>query len=139
MFAELGGAVSSQQGDGSVGFWATEIETTLGALTSRDVDLMAQRVGDLPPMIASLVETRRKDMLLALSFEQADEQRAEHDPRRSLPALLDLRAAGVDDPNVNLWIGFLTDDTDLAAEAIAAGADRSLTVEQIVAQHKIKH
>jgi hypothetical protein len=100
---------------------------------------MAQRVGDLPSMIASLVETRHKDMLLRLWFEQADEQRADRDPQQSLATLLDLRAAGVDDPNVNLWIGFLTDDADLAAEAIAAGADRSLTVEQIVTPHKNKH
>jgi hypothetical protein len=86
-FAYLGGVVdSSKQSDGSVARevrrWSTEIETTLGTLTLDDVDWMAGKIGDLPSVTASLVETRGKDLIAGSWFKIAEERRDENDARQ---------------------------------------------------------
>lgn len=83
-FAELGGIVDSPSNvDRSVAlaarYWSTEIETTLGSITLDDANWMAERVSDLPTMIASLAETREEDMVLGLWFKVAGDRAAEHD------------------------------------------------------------
>lgn len=139
-FAELGGAVSDpHQSDGAVTLemrhWATEIETTLSTVTLQDVDWMALKIGDLRSMITSVVETRDKDMVARIWFELAEQRRRESDPQSQLDELRTLEASGVDDPNIVFWIAMLTDDLDLLEKALAAGADRSLTANQVIKRH----
>jgi hypothetical protein len=83
-FAELGGIVNSPPHvDRSVALtarhWSTEIETTLGSITLDDADWMAEKVGDLPTMIASLAQTREDDMVLGIWFKVAGNAAAESD------------------------------------------------------------
>lgn len=132
-FAELCGLViPATQADGSLVLrarhWATEIETTLGSLTAQDVDWMAAKVGNLPSMVASLVETRSRDMVANLWFGVAAQRRDEADPQAQLGRLQKLKLSGIDDPDLDLWIATLTDDTALLAKALGDGADTSITL-----------
>ena len=115
--------------------WATEIESTLELLRADDVNWMAKKVSDLPAMIASIVETRSKDMVASIWFEVADKRRVEADPARQLERLQVLRASGVVDPTLDFWIAFLTHDSAQVEKALKRGADRTISVAALIARY----
>jgi hypothetical protein len=139
-FAELAGMQELNEGDASVVLrarnWSTEIETTLGGLTLDDVEWMASKVGNLPSMTTSLRHTRSRDMVLRSWFEISEERRAEADPQINLRKLLTLKARGVEDPDVDLWIALLNDDKDNLQKALDAGAHVNATMEHVLGRHR---
>jgi hypothetical protein len=138
-FAELAGLDISKPEDAGAALaarsWATEIETTLSALAPGDVDAMARKVSNLPAMIGSMRQTRTQDMVLRLWFDVDSEQRGNQNRERELARLHALKADGVEDPDVDMWIATLTDDPDLLQKSLNSGADLSVTMPQLFKRH----
>lgn len=139
-FAELAGLTTPQPLEiGTVlaaRYWATEVETTLGCVTLEHVDWMARKVADLPAMIGSLRQTRSQDMVLNVWYEIAARRRADGDPASRLPQLQALKKCGINDPDLDMWISLITDDSAALQMALAAGANQAVTVDQVLDRHR---
>lgn len=140
-FAELTGlTLDPQSQDGRAALaarrWSSEIETTLGNLTAEDVRLMASKISDLAAIIGSLKETRRLDMVLGIWFKVFDERRNAANPALALGRLRELKAKGVNDPDLDMWLGLLEDDKDAMQKALDAGAATDVQLPQLLERHK---
>lgn len=140
-FAELTGlAPDTQSRDGGMALaarqWASEIETTLGNLTAADVDLMAGKITNLAAIIGSLKETRHLDMVLGIWFRLFDERRSAANPTLALDRLRQIKAAGVKDPDLDMWLALLDDDKDGMQKALDAGAAIDLQLGQLLERYK---
>jgi hypothetical protein len=135
---ELAGAMQSGKAEDNVRLrdGATEVELTLDDLASKEVRIISRKVGDLPAFFGSLKETRQKDILLRPWFEIYNEIRLESDPKLRLPQLEALRAAGVDDPDLDLWLAFLNDDVPGLKRALDRGANKGISPGEVLRRHE---
>jgi hypothetical protein len=114
---------------------ATDIEQTLSQITQTDVNWVTSRMRKLDALVTTLVDTRGKDFILAIWFQIYARNKVQADPAKYLAELEQLESAGVDDPDLRLWLAILRDQPDKGERALKEGASRATSVNELLQRH----
>jgi hypothetical protein len=114
---------------------ATGIEQTLSLIKQEDVDWVTSKIRDLDVLLTTLVDSRSQDMILGIWFGIFTQNQNQTYPAKFLPQLEKLEAAGVDDPDLQLWLALLRDQPDEGKKALESGASPATTIDDLLKRH----
>lgn len=114
---------------------ALEIERTLSTLNSKSIKEMRHEIKNLPNVLSSMDNSRHDNILLRVLDELTQKQKARENTEFSRQQLRRLKDSGIADPTLDLWLAILEDDKQAGAEALANGADRSVSLQDILKKY----
>jgi hypothetical protein len=110
-----------------------QVEVLVSALSAHDVKRVGKMVEDLPAAVGRFDESRRRDPAIAAFHAIQAERKA---AQALYPAKMRyLKAKGVQDPDLDMHLAVVDDDTAALETALAAGANPAVTDGQVVRRH----
>jgi hypothetical protein len=117
---------------------ALEIERTLSRLNAKSIKEMRHEIKNLPNVLSSMDNSRHDNILLRVLDELTQEQKAKENNEFYKRRLRQLKDSGITDPTLDLWLAMLEDDKQAGAEALANGADQSVSLQGILKKYTDK-
>jgi ribosomal protein S13 len=114
---------------------ALEIERTLGTLNKESIKEIRAEIKNLPKVLSSLEISRKNDILLNV-LAQATEPKSARHYEAAKKRLRQIKNSGAEDPTADLWLAMLEDEIAAGEDAIARGADKSVSLEEVLDRYK---
>jgi hypothetical protein len=140
-FANLGALRIESPGDNQTAArYALDIERTLDTLDPIAVKAIRRRIKGLPTILSSIRDSREQDILIH-SLDNVDIELRESSVdkgdllRRFRAIQVTLRVDGHVDPDVDMFIAVLTNDTRALSDALDRGADPNITDIAVLSRH----
>jgi hypothetical protein len=116
---------------------ALRLENLLGSLTPSDIRRMSAYVADLPSSATQFGRAYGVLDVIGRSTDDQDGTTQQPSSDDMLATFRQLKAGGVDDPDVDMFIAVLEGDDSIDAlnDALARGADPNVTDKQVIARY----
>jgi hypothetical protein len=114
---------------------ATRAERLITLLPPEDITALSKSVASLPRAIEEFATHRSETVLGAIAFRAFGGEEEELILKAGIDMLTDLKRQGVQDPDIDFFLGLYANDTDRVRDALAAGAHPSTTINKVLSRH----
>lgn len=120
----------------TAGMLALELERTLSALDKKAIKQIRREIKNMPNVLSSLTNSRQNDVLLLALESVVSDQKAIAGLGAAGKRLRQLKASGVEDADIDLWLAMEDEDLEAAKNALERGADPSKSLGEVVDRYE---